>query len=303
MPESFPVFFIGVKRVGAVALNTLCDQKVPIAFIITMPGQDNHAIVEQAEKSGIPYYIDPPFNEKKFLDEIRSYGSERGVCFSFPKRIPGPFLELFRFGIINFHPAKLPDYRGCFPTIWPILNGDQSASYTMHVMDEQFDTGDIIAATSLPVMSDDTGFSLYERLVDVIPALLQEFLPALHTSVICGTPQLHEKGNYYSRSLPNQGLIDWAWSKQYIIRFVRALSHPFHKGAIGRVAAKDLEILGVSLAGAVSGQVPRPGTFLRVGEDLNVACKDGWLRITKIRDMNNKIREIDLGRYFEEYFQ
>lgn len=49
----------------------------------------------------------------------------------------------FKFGILNFHPGKLPEYRGCSCPEWQILHNLQVIS-TCHLIDSGIDTGKII---------------------------------------------------------------------------------------------------------------------------------------------------------------
>jgi hypothetical protein len=50
-----------------------------------------------------------------------------------------------RLGILNLHPALLPDYRGVRCEFWQILNDQlEHAGVTVHFIDEGVDTGDIV---------------------------------------------------------------------------------------------------------------------------------------------------------------
>ena len=47
--------------------------------------------------------------------------------------------------LYNIHFSLLPAYKGVYPSVWPILNGEKYAGVTLHKMDQGIDTGDIIA--------------------------------------------------------------------------------------------------------------------------------------------------------------
>jgi methionyl-tRNA formyltransferase len=66
-------------------------------------------------------------------------------------------------GIVNLHPAPLPEYRGCNSYSHAILNGDTKYAVTLHYVDAGIDTGPVIAQEWLPIVHDDTAWSLYER--------------------------------------------------------------------------------------------------------------------------------------------
>ena len=50
-----------------------------------------------------------------------------------------------RFGAINLHPSRLPDWRGANPLFWQLANSEPLLGATVHVLSERIDGGDIIA--------------------------------------------------------------------------------------------------------------------------------------------------------------
>lgn len=63
----------------------------------------------------------------------------------------------------NFHPARLPDYRGVGGCTWPILNGDEWHYATLHEIDEGIDTGKVIWRTAVYLEDTDTARSLQKK--------------------------------------------------------------------------------------------------------------------------------------------
>jgi methionyl-tRNA formyltransferase len=109
------------------------------------------------------------------------------ISFLFWKRIRGPLISLGRIGCLNFHPAPLPDMRGVGGYNLAILEGRPDWGVSCHFVDEQLDTGDLVAVERFPIDADTaTALSLdivsQERLLslfeDVIArALRGERLP------------------------------------------------------------------------------------------------------------------------------
>jgi len=54
------------------------------------------------------------------------------------------FIEIPLHGVINFHEAPLPKYRGSASYFWFIVNNEQFANTTVHYVSEGLDTGNII---------------------------------------------------------------------------------------------------------------------------------------------------------------
>lgn len=66
-----------------------------------------------------------------------------------------PLLEIPRIGVLNTHAAMLPRYRGVDTPQWAILEGG-SVGVVEHFVDENIDTGDIVAVRELKLQSGDT---------------------------------------------------------------------------------------------------------------------------------------------------
>jgi len=67
-------------------------------------------------------------------------------------------------GIINCHPGKLPDYRGCTAVEWSIYNND-TVGATTHFMDTGIDTGPILLYEPLKI-------NQYEKYEDIRTKML-----------------------------------------------------------------------------------------------------------------------------------
>ena len=104
-------------------------------------------------------------------------------------------LGIPRNGAINLHPALLPFNRGAYPNVWSIVD-HTPAGVTLHFMDPNVDTGDIIAQQEVPVYPIDTGAALYARLEEAALALFKEAWPAIcthtfHRKAQIGSGTLH----------------------------------------------------------------------------------------------------------------
>ena len=52
-------------------------------------------------------------------------------------------IDIFRDGILNFHPGDLPEYRGCSAPEWQLLQS-KTIICTCHLLDAGIDTGNIV---------------------------------------------------------------------------------------------------------------------------------------------------------------
>jgi len=109
------------------------------------------------------------------------------------------------YGIINLHPAPLPFYRGCNSYAHAIMNGEKQYGVSLHYVNSNIDTGDIIEVSWLDILSDDTGKTLYDKSQLVALDLFKKQLPKIIESALQGKkvesfPQDNSKARYYDRN-------------------------------------------------------------------------------------------------------
>lgn len=82
-------------------------------------------------------------NTHIYKDFINKSKNDKDIVVScqYPFRIPESLLESHI--CVNIHYGKLPEYAGCNPIYWQIMNGND-AGVTLHYCDKDFDSGDII---------------------------------------------------------------------------------------------------------------------------------------------------------------
>ncbi len=68
------------------------------------------------------------------------------VAVGYTDLLRAPLLAVPRILAANFHASLLPAYRGRHPVFWALRHGERWAGLTVHVMDEGFDTGDVLYA-------------------------------------------------------------------------------------------------------------------------------------------------------------
>lgn len=103
------------------------------------------------------------------IDFIISYGYRR--------KIGKEVTDRFNGRAINLHIGYLPYNRGADPNLWSFLE-DTPKGVTIHYLDGNIDTGDIIAREEVPYdIENDTLRTTYKRLSDAIEALFCRLWP------------------------------------------------------------------------------------------------------------------------------
>ncbi len=91
--------------------------------------------------------------------------------------------------LFNIHFSLLPKYKGMYPSVLPILNGDPETGVTLHMIRQGIDTGEIIVQRSFPIEPDYTSYDLYLRLIELGTKVVCENLDSLIRGDFTCTPQ------------------------------------------------------------------------------------------------------------------
>jgi len=152
---------------------------------------------------------------------LRAYEPDLALCTGFPWLIPAEAIAVPKHGIVNGHPSLLPHYRGPFPVAWAVRNGETEIGMSYHLMDAQFDTGNVLAQKRLPLREDETNESLFGQM----PEVTAELLPIVFDRLARGDrgePQ--EGGEYQSVFEDDYRFVDLTQRAADVHRQVRAWS-------------------------------------------------------------------------------
>lgn len=118
------------------------------------------------------------------LDALQRHGCDVIVLAGFMKKIGPRVLSAFAGRILNLHPALLPKFggRGMFGRAVHeavLAAGEKLTGVTIHLVNENYDEGRIIAQCEVPVEDDDTVETLAARVLAREHTFLVETLQAI----------------------------------------------------------------------------------------------------------------------------
>lgn len=165
--------------------------------------------------------------------------------------------------LYNIHFSLLPAYKGVYPSVWPILNGEEYAGATLHKMDQGIDTGDIIAQKRFKLSPRETSFSLYSRLIEEGAKLVIKHIDKLVTGHFKSCPQVAVSSTYYSKkSIDYSHLsIDMNVTAAQLDRQIRAFYFPAYQVAnvygYPIVGTRILRIRSIVKPGSIIKETPK----------------------------------------------
>jgi len=159
------------------------------------------------------------------VETIRSKKPDLLVSWFWTKKIPRDVRAIAPLGAIGVHPSLLPRHRGPDPTFWTIDCGDREAGVTAHVLDDEYDTGAILAQRRIAVDPEWNAWTLAKKLDRPSLAVLREMVAA-YARGEPPRPIPQDEARATSAPSPDDDMLAIRWSDpaERIVRRIRAAS-------------------------------------------------------------------------------
>ncbi len=159
-------------------LQALIDAKIPqVEFVLVLSSKEGAYALERAKNAQIPSVVVSykAFDtEERFQQEVLVKLKEAKpdvICLAgYMRKLSQEIVTAFRGKILNIHPALLPKYGG--PGMYGahvhaavLAAGEKESGCTVHLVDEHYDHGDILAQERVPVLPGDTPVTLANRIL------------------------------------------------------------------------------------------------------------------------------------------
>ena len=160
------------------ALLEALGPEAPAQIVLVLSNSAKAGGLDLARSRGIPAVV---LADHRDGDEMLGWLARNRVDLlvlaGYLKMIPPGVVERYRGRIINIHPALLPAFGG--PGMYGgrvhqavLAAGAAESGATVHLVDEEYDRGEILAQGRVPVLPDDTAQSLAARVLTVEHRLL-----------------------------------------------------------------------------------------------------------------------------------
>ncbi len=116
-----------------------------------------------AEK-GIPVLKTQDINNEQGLSFLQQQQPDVLLSAHFNQLIKAPILDKEGLECLNIHPSLLPAYKGVDPAFYAMLRREPVTGVTLHLQDQDFDSGDILEQQQLKIRWHDSLLSLNMKL-------------------------------------------------------------------------------------------------------------------------------------------
>jgi methionyl-tRNA formyltransferase len=203
---------------------------------------------------------------------LASQPADIAVVACYPFRLPPPILALPSEGFLNLHPSLLPELRGPYPLFWTFRLGKQQTGLTVHYMDSDLDSGDIVLQKKILLPDGIGGPDADALLAQHGASMLALACRSLTAGVLPRYPQ-PEGGSYYPRPGRDDFRLPTTWPARRAYNFIRGTAewgHPY------RIVSQEIDLY-IRSAITFEAEATMPQTVTRNGRDLQIRFTPGVL--------------------------
>lgn len=155
-----------------------------------------------------------------YINKVEEFPVDYDIGVSFMYQYKVPAKEVNSHPWFNFHPAPLPEYKGRNLCYHAIMNGEKEFGATLHYMDENFDTGDIIMVNAFPVDGRETAEDLSREAIVAAKNLFTWYFPR----ILAGEefPRIPNIGGTYYKK---EDIADTYMASFPLDRWIRAVTY------------------------------------------------------------------------------
>lgn len=275
---------LGVLCSGGLGLDTLSKiaKEHIIQFILT--DSNSKGIINFATKNSIPLYAGNPRKGKGY-NFIKDFSVDVIASINYLFLIEEDIINHSNLLTFNIHGSLLPKYRGRTPHVWAIINGEDKAGITAHIIDVGCDTGKIIHQIEVPIEVDDTGAMILKKYAKAYYPLVKKVLKDVVNNQLKLTIQKEEDATFFGKRTPADGEINWDWDKEAIRNWIRAQANPY-PGAFSFYNNQKIIIDKVSFSKEKFSSKQENGEIIKLKPNVVVKTKNGAINLDIIRTEN-----------------
>ena len=152
--------------------DSLARERVAKVVLVASNRADSPALIRAATASIDIAHFNAADDGTELLELLRKHRIDLVVLAGYLKRIPSRVIREYSGRMNNIHPALLPAFGGegmygarVHEAV--IASGAKESGVTVHLVDDEYDRGPIVAQWRVPVQPSDTADKLAARILNV----------------------------------------------------------------------------------------------------------------------------------------
>ncbi|MCG2592707.1 methionyl-tRNA formyltransferase [Ramlibacter sp. XY19] len=249
------------------------------------PGTKPDALRADAQALGLQVFTFASLRSPEAVEAMRSLDADLGIMAYVLQFAPQEFVNIPRFGTIQFHPSLLPKHRGPSSISWPIALGAKETGVTIFRPTDGLDEGPVVLQKSCDIGPDETlGEVYFNKLFPLGVAALQEAADMVIQGRHVEHLQDEAQATYEGWMHDDECQIHWAAPVDHVYDLIRACNPA--PGAWTQLAGVKVRVYDARKH-RVGKFVPgghRPGDIVGATEQsIAVWSQGGIIEIFKLR--------------------
>ncbi len=299
---------MGTPEFAVASLDILLKQNYSIVGVITTPDKPAGRGLDLRQSAIKKYALEKDLNilqpeklkDPVFIAQLKSLNADLQIVVAF-RMLPESVWNMPRLGTFNLHASLLPQYRGAAPINRAVMNGDKESGVTTFFLQQEIDTGKIIARERVTIGENETAGELHDKLMSVGAELVLKTVKAIETHTYSETEQNKfvpdkEELKQAPKIFKEDCKINWTKSIHEIHNLIRGLS-PYPAAFTDLLSPEgksySLKIFSTSMELIAVPQSVAPGTLKTDAKSyLKASLSEGFICIHELQLAGKKRMEV-----------
>ena len=287
------IIFMGTPIFAVPILKSLYQNGYPVSVVYSQPPKKSsrgmktqkspvHLMAETLNiEARTPDVLKGNSIEENFLKKL---DADLAIVVAYGKLLPESFLNLTKKGFINIHASILPSWRGAAPIQRAIINLDKKTGISVMKINNKLDSGPVCNKYEIEIKKQDNFETISEKLSLIASEKILDEIDNIIDGKANFIEQEHDKSTYANKIEKTEGKINWNIKAEEILGLINGLFPS--PGAWFTFKGERYKILKAE----VGNSKGEPGIVL--GQNLEIGCKEGSLKITEIQRQGKKVQKI-----------
>lgn len=176
-------------------IDEIADRALPVEIVHVVSSRPDAYGIERARAAGLSVtalnrdvYADPLAADARIVEEMRAARADYLVMAGYMRKLTSVVLDAFPDHVLNLHPALLPSFKGAHAIADAYEAGVKVTGVTVHLANEDYDKGPIVAQRAVEVRE---GWTL-EDLEGAIHAVEHVLYPQVLRAIAEGRVSMDE---------------------------------------------------------------------------------------------------------------
>lgn len=251
------------------------EKKYEIKLIIISKKNLEKSILNYI-KNRFLFIIVNDVNNSKIFKLIKRNNIDINIIAGFPYILKQKIIDSSKFGTINLHGGKLPNYRGGSPLNWQIIKNENKIGLSIIKITEKIDQGPLVGKISFTLKKTDhisdvkrKSFKYFKK---IIIKSINNFIKKKFLKIN------YRKGSYFKQRTKNDSQIYFdRMTNLQVFNLVRASSYPycaFYLKNKKKISLKKVVISKIKLTSEI-------GAISKINNFTFIKCKRGAIKVLK----------------------